>query len=76
MRLPSVSYDKNELVHGISDGPESLMEAEEYLQPVDEEGRRPPRGPERQMSNMSTVGTLIGCVENVHIVFGIFISLF
>lgn len=43
MRLPSVSYDKNELVHGISgDGSESVMEAEEYLCPVEHQRQQRP----------------------------------
>ncbi|CAL1544739.1 unnamed protein product [Lymnaea stagnalis] len=54
MRLPSVSYDKNELVHGITDGPESVMEAEEYLMPVDNHRLHRPVSLARQQSNMST----------------------
>lgn len=54
MRLPSVSYDKNELVHDINDGPESVMEAEEYLMPVDSHRLHRPVSLARQQSNMST----------------------
>ena len=36
MRLPSHSYDKNDLVRSLSlpaDGPEEVIEADDYLQP-------------------------------------------
>lgn len=36
MRLPSHSYDKNDLARSLSvagDGPEEVIEAEDYLQP-------------------------------------------
>ncbi|KAH9498588.1 hypothetical protein Btru_007466 [Bulinus truncatus] len=53
MRLPSVSYDKHELVHGMTDGPENIMEAEEYLQPVDPRRLHRPVSLARQHSNLS-----------------------
>lgn len=37
MRLPSHSYDKNDLARSLSvavDGPEEVIEAEDYLQPT------------------------------------------
>ena len=43
MRLPSHSYDKNELVRSVSvaaDGPEEIIEADDYLQP-----QEPPLSP-------------------------------
>ena len=47
MCLPYLSYDKNELVKGISKGPDTQIEAKEYLKLIDD-------SPARQL-NMSTV---------------------
>lgn len=44
MRLPSHSYDKNDLARSLSvaaDGPEELMEADDYLQPQSHEAEAP-----------------------------------
>lgn len=41
MRLPSHSYDKNDLARSLSvaaDGPEEVIEADDYLQPQTHEG--------------------------------------
>ncbi|BFZ15671.1 hypothetical protein BsWGS_18709 [Bradybaena similaris] len=63
MRLPSVSYDKNDLIHEIGGGgSESVMEAEEYLSPVEHthQQHRPNsliRIYDRQHSNMSAVSS-------------------
>jgi hypothetical protein len=43
MRLPSHSYDKNDLIRSVSvvaDGPEEIVEADDYLQPAE-----PPHSP-------------------------------
>ncbi|KAK3082662.1 hypothetical protein FSP39_001823 [Pinctada imbricata] len=48
MRLPSHSYDKNDLARSLSvaaDSPEEVMEAEEYLQPTPRHSMEPPTTP-------------------------------
>nr|KAI8744868.1 epidermal growth factor receptor-like isoform X1 [Biomphalaria glabrata] len=54
MRLPSVSYDKNDLVTGMTEDAENVVEAEEYLQPIDPRRLHRPISLARQHSNMSS----------------------
>ncbi|CAG5117981.1 unnamed protein product, partial [Candidula unifasciata] len=61
MRLPSVSYDKNDLIHDIGGGgSENVVEAEEYLSPVEQQHQHHQHRPnsllrlyDRQQSNIS-----------------------